>query len=90
MGVSIFVGVVAADLLARRRGVFPVTDGKLHNLRLLSMRLMTTISAVRNRLWNNTGFFFMAWAFHYFPILSYESAIIHTSLPYLHICVRVW
>jgi dolichyl-phosphate-mannose-protein mannosyltransferase len=85
MGVSIFVGVVIADLLARRRGVFPVTDGERFLQSLAPVKL-TSLLAVRNRLWNNTGFFVMAWAIHYFPFyLMNRQLFIHHYLP-AHLC----
>ncbi|KIY62939.1 glycosyltransferase family 39 protein [Cylindrobasidium torrendii FP15055 ss-10] len=61
---SIYVGVLAADLLARRRAQHPLDD------------------AVRNRLWNSTGFFFIVWAVHYFPFfLMSRQLFIHHYLP---------
>ncbi|KZT39394.1 O-mannosyltransferase [Sistotremastrum suecicum HHB10207 ss-3] len=64
MALSIYTGVIAADLLARRRGTYPIPY------------------TVRNRLWNNAGFFFIAWAFHYFPFyLMNRQLFLHHYLP---------
>lgn len=65
---SIFTGIIGADLLARRRGVNPIPE------------------FVRNRFWNSTGFFFIAWAFHYFPFfLMNRQLFLHHYLP-AHLC----
>ncbi|KAJ2930854.1 hypothetical protein H1R20_g6249, partial [Candolleomyces eurysporus] len=64
VGLSIFVGVVVADLLARRRAMDPIPD------------------PVRNRLWNNTGFFLIVWAVHYVPFfLMNRQLFVHHYLP---------
>ena len=43
-------------------------------------------AAVRNRLWNNAGLFFIAWASHYFPFfLMNRQLFIHHYLP-AHLC----
>ncbi|PPQ73570.1 hypothetical protein CVT26_010371 [Gymnopilus dilepis] len=64
VALSIFVGILGADLLARRRGMDPIPD------------------PVRNRLWNNTGFFLLVWAVHYLPFfLMNRQLFIHHYLP---------
>ncbi|KIM90447.1 glycosyltransferase family 39 protein [Piloderma croceum F 1598] len=64
VALSIYVGIIGADLLARRRGVAPIPD------------------PVRNRLWNNTGFFVLVWAVHYIPFfLMNRQLFIHHYLP---------
>jgi len=68
VSLSVFTGIVGADLLARRRGIQPIPD------------------FVRNRLWNSSGFFFIAWAFHYFPFyLMNRQLFLHHYLP-AHLC----
>ncbi|PWZ03574.1 putative PMT4-dolichyl-phosphate-mannose--protein O-mannosyltransferase [Testicularia cyperi] len=68
LSISVFIGVVGADMLARRRGVYPIP------------------SAVRNRLYNSTGFFVVAWACHYAPFfLMNRQLFIHHYLP-AHVC----
>jgi dolichyl-phosphate-mannose--protein O-mannosyl transferase len=43
-------------------------------------------TVVRNRFWNSTGFFFIAWAFHYFPFfLMNRQLFLHHYLP-AHLC----
>lgn len=43
---------------------------------------MTCSAAVRNRLWNNTGFFILIWAVHYLPFfLMNRQLFIHHYLP---------
>ena len=40
------------------------------------------VLAVRNRLWNNTGFFFLIWAVHYIPFfLMNRQLFVHHYLP---------
>ncbi|KDQ61723.1 glycosyltransferase family 39 protein [Jaapia argillacea MUCL 33604] len=64
VALSIYVGIIGADLLARRRGITPIPE------------------PVRNRLWNNTGFFIVIWAVHYFPFfLMSRQLFIHHYLP---------
>jgi len=68
MAISVFVGIIIADLLARRRAIYPIPN------------------SVRNRLWNNVGFFVISWAFHYFPFyLMNRQLFLHHYLP-AHIC----
>jgi dolichyl-phosphate-mannose-protein mannosyltransferase len=43
-------------------------------------------TAVRNRMWNSAGLFWMAWAYHYFPFyLMSRQLFIHHYLP-AHLC----
>ncbi|KAG5638357.1 hypothetical protein H0H81_000491 [Sphagnurus paluster] len=64
VALSIYVGILGADLLARRRGIEPVPE------------------PVRNRLWNNAGFFLLVWAVHYAPFfLMNRQLFIHHYLP---------
>ncbi|KIK01475.1 glycosyltransferase family 39 protein [Laccaria amethystina LaAM-08-1] len=64
VGIAIFIGILGADLIARRRGMDPISD------------------PVRNRLWNNTGFFMLVWAVHYIPFfLMSRQLFIHHYLP---------
>jgi dolichyl-phosphate-mannose-protein mannosyltransferase len=66
--VSVFAGIMGADLLARRRGIEPI-DPPMHS-----------------RMLNSGGFFFFAWAFHYFPFfLMNRQLFLHHYLP-AHIC----
>ncbi|KAF7982557.1 hypothetical protein HWV62_27538 [Athelia sp. TMB] len=64
IALSVYVGIIGADLLARRRGIDPIPE------------------PVRNRLWNNTGFFIVVWAVHYLPFfLMNRQLFIHHYLP---------
>jgi len=64
VALSIYVGIIGADLLARRRAMDPIPD------------------PVRNRLWNNTGFFLLMWAVHYAPFfLMNRQLFVHHYLP---------
>ncbi|KAK2462706.1 hypothetical protein APHAL10511_005224 [Amanita phalloides] len=64
MAMSIFVGILGADMIARRRNMDPISD------------------PVRNRLWNNAGFFFLVWGVHYAPFfLMGRQLFIHHYLP---------
>jgi dolichyl-phosphate-mannose-protein mannosyltransferase len=64
VGLSVYVGILGADLIARRRGMDPIPE------------------SVRNRLWNNAGFFLLFWAVHYLPFfLMSRQLFIHHYLP---------
>ncbi|KAF9006174.1 glycosyltransferase family 39 protein [Cyathus striatus] len=64
VGLSVYIGILGADLIARRRGMDPIPD------------------PVRNRLWNNAGFFLLFWAVHYLPFfLMSRQLFIHHYLP---------
>lgn len=44
--------------------------------------VLTPFSAVRNRLWNNAGFFLIFWAVHYLPFFLFSRQLfIHHYLP---------
>lgn len=46
------------------------------------VNLLTSRTAVRNRLWNNTGFFIIVWGVHYLPFfLMNRQLFIHHYLP---------
>ena len=64
MGMSIIVGVFGADQLANRRGIQPIST------RALVSRDRADLAAVRNRMYNTTGFFLLAWACHYMPFFT--------------------
>jgi dolichyl-phosphate-mannose-protein mannosyltransferase len=82
VALSIYVGIIGADLLARRRGVAPIPDRTLKYLVLRTTLLTFFPAAVRNRLWNNTGFFVLVWAVHYIPFfLMNRQLFIHHYLP---------
>ncbi|GAA99574.1 glycosyltransferase family 39 protein [Mixia osmundae IAM 14324] len=64
MAMSVFVGILGADQIARRRGLYPLPE------------------AVRDRMYNSTGFFLVAWATHYFPFyLMTRQLFLHHYLP---------
>ncbi|KXN87385.1 Dolichyl-phosphate-mannose--protein mannosyltransferase 4 [Leucoagaricus sp. SymC.cos] len=64
VGLSIYIGVIGADLIARRRNMDPIPN------------------PVRNRLWNNTGFFMLVWGVHYLPFFLFSRQLfIHHYLP---------
>ena len=65
VALSIYIGILGADLLARRRAMDPIPDREWFIFVLSSSSHF--ISAVRNRLWNNAGFFLLIWAVHYIP-----------------------
>lgn len=86
IGVSIFIGILGADLLARRRGVEPIPECKSPTHQLLLFKFVYThayvFTAVRNRLWNSTGFFLLVWAVHYLPFfLMGRQLFLHHYLP---------
>lgn len=64
LSISVLTGVMLADTLARRRGMYPIEP------------------LVRNRLFNTTGFFLAAWAWHYLPFfLMNRQLFLHHYLP---------
>lgn len=68
LSVSVVTGVMLADTLARRRGLYPIEH------------------VVRQRLYNSTGFFLVAWAWHYLPFfLMNRQLFLHHYLP-AHVC----
>lgn len=68
LSVSVLIGILAADALARRRGFYPIKE------------------VIRNRLVNSTGFFLVAWAWHYLPFyLMSRQLFLHHYLP-AHVC----
>lgn len=68
LSISVLVGILSADTLARRRGFYPIEG------------------MIRNRLLNSTGFFLIAWAWHYLPFyLMNRQLFIHHYLP-AHVC----
>lgn len=81
MALSVFIGVVGADLAARRRNIKPIPEGQnMHSLSNLFINDVRT--EIRNRLLNSTGFFVSAWAFHYFPFyLMNRQLFLHHYLP---------
>ena len=87
MGLSVFVGIIGADLLARRRGIDPIPDRKwCYTAGSIQLQHRLRFTAVRNRLWNSAGFFWIAWAYHYFPFyLMSRQLFLHHYLP-AHLC----
>lgn len=84
LALSLYVGILGADLLARRRGIHPIPIGKWTSYcqaPLFDPNPSDQI-AVRNRLWNSAGFFGVVWFVHYFPFfLMSRQLFIHHYLP---------
>ncbi len=75
VALSVYVGIIGADMLARRRGMDPIENGE-------SPRKAELIPGIRNRLYRNTGFFLGTWTFHYFPFyLMSRQRFLHHYLP---------
>lgn len=89
--VSVFVGVIGADQLAKRRGMIPIPEGELFLAFPFSIfdhffKTIFVFTATRNRLYNSGGFFFLAWMYHYFPFFSMSRQLfLHHYLP-AHLC----
>jgi dolichyl-phosphate-mannose-protein mannosyltransferase len=83
VGLSIYIGVLGADLIARRRGMDPIPDRKCRcSFVSSSQDAHSVMPAVRNRLWNNTGFFMLVWGVHYLPFFLFSRQLfIHHYLP---------
>ena len=81
IGISLYTGIMLADLIARRRDVEPLTERE-YSVDVSLDRVLTLVSAVRHRLVNSTGFFVLFWAVHYFPFfLMSRQLFIHHYLP---------
>ena len=84
VGLSIYIGVLGADLIGRRRGMDPIPGRKCRYLFTFSIdeMLNRVMLAVINRLWNNTGFFMVVWGVHYLPFFLFSRQLfIHHYLP---------
>ncbi|PGH09609.1 hypothetical protein AJ79_05665 [Helicocarpus griseus UAMH5409] len=65
---AVFAGIIGADQLSLRRGVDALEE--------------IWGPGTRSRLYNSTGFFFLAWAAHYFPFyLMGRQRFLHHYLP---------
>jgi dolichyl-phosphate-mannose-protein mannosyltransferase len=75
-----------APTCSRDEGVFILFQIVCDAIFLARTLLISLLIVVRNRLWNSTGFFFIAWAFHYFPFfLMNRQLFLHHYLP-AHLC----
>jgi dolichyl-phosphate-mannose-protein mannosyltransferase len=75
---AILTGILAADQVTRRRGIESIEE----RISYLSF----SNEAVRMRLYNSIGYFFLAWAAHYFPFyLMSRQLFLHHYLP-AHLC----
>ena len=94
---AVFAGIVGADQLSLRRGIDALDRRKFH-LRPpapkplpceqgggyveMALRITNTMEGTRSRLYNSTGFFFLAWATHYFPFfIMGRQLFLHHYLP---------
>lgn len=78
---AVYAGIIGADQVSLRRGIDALDHRKYHNLN--SHRPLTHHPiGTRSRLYNSTGFFFLAWATHYFPFfLMGRQLFLHHYLP---------
>jgi dolichyl-phosphate-mannose-protein mannosyltransferase len=83
VAVSVFVGIIGADMLARRRGLDPIEDSERPRYDLYDGFFADhTRLGIRNRLYRNTFFFLGAWLFHYLPFyLMSRQKFLHHYLP---------
>jgi dolichyl-phosphate-mannose-protein mannosyltransferase len=88
---AVYAGIIAADQLSLRRGVDALDERKYSNFQIYracgvccayKQRTNSNCSGTRSRLYNSTGFFFLAWATHYFPFyLMGRQLFLHHYLP---------
>lgn len=77
---AVYAGIVGADQLSIRRGVDALDRRKFFHYIIFGDIL--TSSGTRSRLYNSTGFFFLAWLLHYFPFyLMGRQLFLHHYLP---------
>lgn len=69
LALSVFVGILGAEQIARRRGIQAVPEREWPIVRptVRHTNLFSPLIAVRNRLYNTGGFFLLGWFFHYAP-----------------------
>lgn len=83
IALSIYIGILGGDLLARRRGIEVMPTRELtFGVYIYIIHLIVCWLAVRNRLWSSAGFFMLIWFMHYFPFfLMNRQLFIHHYLP---------
>lgn len=83
MSLSVFIGVLAADLLARRRGVEPIPERKLIPVFAVAAFLNTCSSSRPEPPLEQCGPVFHWLDDALLPLLPNEPSTIHSSLPWL-------
>ena len=80
---AIYAGIVLADQFSLRRGIDALDHRKSRRPIVPSSRITDhTTPGSRSRLYNSTGFFFLAWATHYFPFyVMGRQLFLHHYLP---------
>lgn len=90
---AVFAGIVGADQVSLRRGVDSLDHSKFWIRKQIIRKtetylqgtlygLTSTQTGTRSRLYNSTGFFFLAWATHYFPFfIMGRQLFLHHYLP---------
>lgn len=80
--IAVYAGIIGADQVSLRRGI-DALDHRMYNLVIsLHVMMLTGTTGTRSRLYNSTGFFFLAWATHYFPFfLMGRQLFLHHYLP---------
>jgi len=80
--IAVYAGIVLADQISLRRGI-DALDHRTYLVSFLCFFLFLTLCVgTRSRLYNSTGFFFLAWATHYFPFfLMGRQLFLHHYLP---------
>lgn len=79
---AVFAGIIGADQMSLRRGIDALDHRECPVPHPFSERLTDGVAGTRSRLYNSTGFFWLAWATHYFPFfLMGRQLFLHHYLP---------
>ena len=82
--IAVFIGILGADQLALRRGMDALDKRKYFDIffSVVTDTNVDQLTGTRSRLYNSTGFFFLAWVAHYIPFfIMGRQLFLHHYLP---------